>query len=329
MPEMRVLVVFLSIAGAAGVIFLCRAAYVRARALFQAANRPCRPRPGRAKVVHINGFDLCCKEAGADANLPPVIVVHGGPGMSGCYFKNAFEFLEADHRVISYDQRGSGFSQFKPEPAHYTLDELVNELEALRKKVAKSEKIIIIAHSFGGLVAMKYASEHGKHLEKMVLISPLCGKIRALDLIPAVLKMALSNGFPPAAPEALDNWLTLALPELFASSFYDRRTAGRLDIGYVSAAAMLAAVHSLRALGPPDFLEIFGKITVETLIISGKTEWVNTPGKDHLRLHAEIRGSRLVKFNKSGHWPFLEEPDKFKKTITRFLESGGAKRGPV
>lgn len=306
----------LSIAGIAVLILLSRLIHVRARALFQAADLPCRRYANGTKAVNINGFDLCCKETGMKTNLPPVIVVHGGPGMSGRYFKNAFKFLEKSRRVISYDQRGSGFSQSKPGLKHYTLEKLVNELETLRKTVAKAERIVIIAHSFGGLVAMKYASEYGRHLEKMVLISPLCRKISAFDLISAVLKILRSNGFPPSAPEALNNWLSPALSELFAASFYDRRNTGRLDIGYVCAATMLAVTHSIRSL---DFQELFGKIGVRTLIVSGKAEWVNSPGKDHLELHARIRNSQLVKFGKSGHWSFLEEPDKFKRTIARFL----------
>jgi pimeloyl-ACP methyl ester carboxylesterase len=247
------------------------------------------------------------------------MLVHGGPGMSGRYFKDSFKFLEKGHRVISYDQRGSGFSQFRHGSEYYTLDALADELEALRKILAGPGKIIVVGHSSGGLVAMRYASKYGEHLEKMVLISPLSKKISAYSLVSTGLELVLDSGFPPRGTDAMDKWFLAAMTKLFSESFYDKRNIRLLDLGHIRAATMLAVIHSTGSL---DFSDIYKKIKVKTLIIFGDKEWRNSPVKDQVELHAKIKDSRLVKFSRSGHWAFLEEPGRFRETISRFLEAG-------
>jgi proline iminopeptidase len=307
------------LSGAAAAILLTSACLVCVKKILYAATLPCRPLPRRGEVIHVNGFDLCYTKAGIKTERPAIVLIHGGPGMSGRYFADAFKFLEKGYRVISYDQRGSGFSQFRPGFEFYTLDALADELEALRGRLAGPGKIIIVGHSFGGLVAMRYASKYGDHLEKMVLISPLSRKISAYKLIYIGLKVVFNNGFQPPRTDAFDRWVLTAMNKLFVSSFYDRSNIRFLDLGQIRAATMLAAIHSIRAV---DLLTIYKKIKVKTLIIFGDKEWINSPEKDHVALHAEIENSSLVKFNRSGHWVFLEEPDEFRETISRFLETG-------
>ncbi|HUX22622.1 MAG TPA: alpha/beta fold hydrolase, partial [Spirochaetia bacterium] len=84
--------------------------------LVRAANLPVRNLTGGARSVHINGFDLWYREVGpADRNAPVLVVIHGGPGMSDHYFGTLLDRLKNRYRVVYYDQRGSGFSQIRPD----------------------------------------------------------------------------------------------------------------------------------------------------------------------------------------------------------------------
>ena len=82
-------------------------------------SRPC---VDCATPARVNGYDLYYRELGTDKGLPPIILVHGGPGHSSLSFKNGFDFLAEETRVIFYDQRGSGDSQIKPNPEDYTIE---------------------------------------------------------------------------------------------------------------------------------------------------------------------------------------------------------------
>ena len=123
-----------------------------------------------ATPIHINGYDLYYREVGTDKGLPPVVLVHGGPGHSSLSFKNSFDFLAEQTRVIYYDQRGSGNSQIKNQPEDYRIEYLVEELEVLRRDIIKADKIILIGHSFGSALVQRYALKYPMHVEKMVIV---------------------------------------------------------------------------------------------------------------------------------------------------------------
>ncbi|MBK6794893.1 MAG: alpha/beta fold hydrolase [Anaerolineales bacterium] len=145
-------------------LYVAIAYYLYNRVLPQ--SRPC---VDCATPVHINGYDLYYRELGTDKGAPPVILVHGGPGHSSLSFKNGFDFLAEQTRVIFYDQRGSGNSQIKPNPEDYTIEQLVEELEALRRDVVKADMVILVGHSFGSALVQRYALKYPQHVEKMVI----------------------------------------------------------------------------------------------------------------------------------------------------------------
>ena len=129
------------------------------------ADLPCRGCVGDARAVNVNGFDLYYRSVGAHSEKPPVVMLHGGPGMSSQTFKKGFDFLaEPGFQVIYYDQRGSGNSQIKPDSGYYTIGQLVEELEALRRDVIGSEQIMLVGHSAGGALAQRYALAYPQHV---------------------------------------------------------------------------------------------------------------------------------------------------------------------
>jgi pimeloyl-ACP methyl ester carboxylesterase len=65
----------------------------------------------------------------------------------------------------------------------------------------------------------------------------------------------------------------------------------------------------------------FGEISVPTLIIAGSDDWV-APAQGAERLHAAIPDSDLVVFEDSGHFPFIEEHDRFVSLVAAWLAGG-------
>jgi proline iminopeptidase len=281
----------------------------------RAANLPCRNIEGGARCIKVNGFDLWYRETG-NRSGKTVIVLHGGTGMSSHYFGDSFKFLEKDYRVILYDQRGSSYSQIKPDLSFYTFDSLVNELEAIRRDIADSEKVIIVGHSFGGLVAQRYAFAYPDRVDRLVLVSPAYPKLNR-QTITRPFRLLLKHGLPPSDPEKANEYFMGMFETLFKGTFYDMNNYLKFSPGYASYATSVAVRNSL---GKFDFREDIKKVKTKTLILYGGEAEIETCVEEYqLKLHKLISNSTLVKFEKSGHWSFLEEPERFQKTVKEFL----------
>ena len=289
-----------------------------------AADLPCRQCAGAARAVHVNGFDLYARELGVDAGHASIVVIHGGPGHSSESFKGSLDFLAQAYHVLYYDQRGSGYSQIKPDASLYTVEQLIDELETIRRDVLGADKLILIAHSAGGALAQRYALAHGDHVEKLILVSSIhinngIGSPAVWDALNPAL-FALGAGWPPADPEAANQWVA---PIMVASSvprLYDKSRRDFIeDGGYLSFATWREVSRSLEG---QDYQDQLRALRTKTLIIYGAADNAYTGEATATALHAVLPESTLVRFEQSGHWAFLEEPDRFKQVVGDFLKSG-------
>ena len=281
-------------------------------------SRPC---VDCATPAHINGYDLYYRELGTDKGLPPVILVHGGPGHSSLSFKNGFDFLAEETRVIFYDQRGSGNSQIKPNPEDYTIEQLVEELEALRRDVVKADKVILVGHSFGSALVQRYALKYPQHVEKMVI----AGGIRINNGMSnrfiwkwfGGLLYSTALGFPPADSKSADVWFTKSSEKDNPQRLFDKTKTDLLkDTGTVSFAPWREISFSLVGY---DYKKELSQLNVPTLFIYGTadSQYTGKPVADELC--ATLPNCQSVEFTQSGHWAFIEEPEKFQQVIHDFL----------
>jgi pimeloyl-ACP methyl ester carboxylesterase len=107
--------------------------------------------------------------AGPPQVSPVLIAVHGGPGMSSGYMRSLEELAGAGLAVVTYDQRGTGRSSSPPQdPSSYTLARYAADLDAVRQAVG-AEQVHVLGHSWGGVVAMRYATLYPQHVRSLVL----------------------------------------------------------------------------------------------------------------------------------------------------------------
>jgi len=273
--------------------------------------------------VQVNGFDLYYRQVGTNTTAVPIVVLHGGPGMSSETFGNSLDFLAVDRRVIYYDQRGSGNSQIKPDPSHYTIDQLVDELEVLRRDVIGADQMILVGHSFGGALAQRYAFAYPDHVEKLVLICsiPANGGMGAsgplVDAFIAAMNV-VGGGKAPSDPQEADAWFAQLAYESNLPRLYDPADAELLqNMGYVS---YVANREVMRSTFGGDFSENLQQLTVDTLIIYGAADMSYTGEDIATEMHGLLPNSTLVRFDESGHWPYLEEPETFQQVLRDFLQ---------
>src|SRR5690349_8509826 len=99
---------------------------------------------------------------------PVAMVIHGGPGSDHTGFKPTFTPLSARMQLVYFDHRGQGRSD-RGDPARYTLDENVEDMEALRQHLGLGP-IVSIGTSYGGMVAMAHAARYPAAVSHLVLI---------------------------------------------------------------------------------------------------------------------------------------------------------------
>jgi pimeloyl-ACP methyl ester carboxylesterase len=98
-----------------------------------------------------------------------VIALHGGWGAEHSGMRDMIRGLEDHYRFVFYEQRGSLRSTA---PQHeITFQQHIDDLDTLRKELGLN-KLILLGHSMGAVLASAYAKQHPQNIEKLILVSP-------------------------------------------------------------------------------------------------------------------------------------------------------------
>ena len=118
---------------------------------------------------------------------PPVLMVHGNPTWS-FYYRNLVLDLRRDHRVLVPDHLGCGYSS-KPAPDEYgyRLIDRIDDLESFLEVVSPDEPITLVAHDWGGMIAMGWAARHPDRVAKIVLMNTAAFHLPANMSMPPTL----------------------------------------------------------------------------------------------------------------------------------------------
>ncbi|MGZ3626305.1 MAG: alpha/beta fold hydrolase [Ktedonobacteraceae bacterium] len=256
----------------------------------------------------------------------PMLFMHGGSGLDHTYFRPWLDTLSDQAQLIYYDQLGQGRSTRPESYEDISMSTWADEADALRASLG-FDRIILLGHSFGGFIAQEYALRHGDHLDGLIL----CDTAPVLDYQDVIMANAQSRGTPEqvqaviaglSAPVADDAsfqqlWTTI-LPLYFNT--YDPEVAKQMDD-----ATQYSAQGFNQGMGVclPTFnvLSRLGEITVPTLVMAGRHDWITPPAQAAERLHAQLPNAKLVIFEDSGHFPFIEENNAFVTTVQDWIKN--------
>lgn len=282
----------------------------------KAASRPADLEDG-GQTIEVNDFNLWYRTAGVDTGKSPVIVIHGGPGLSSDYFKDYLSFLENDRECIYYDQRGSGNSEIKSDLELYSLDYMVDDLEEVINQLSGGRKVVLVGHSYGGLVALEYLKDHQENVDKVVLVSSLLGQKNGFDSATDLCKIIYKHGFPSKNPTEANEWFKEVLPTFFEGCFYDEKNASYLkDFDNISFATLAQTGNSMGEININSYKDIETKV----LILYGEKEYAQSEEKYQLQLKSVLKNVSIAKMENSGHFSFMEENSKFANVVNDFLE---------
>ena len=258
----------------------------------------------------------------------PMLLMHGGSGLDHTYFRPWLDTLSDQVQLIYYDQLGQGRSTRPESYENISMSTWADEADALRAFLG-FDHIILLGHSFGGFIAQEYALRYGDHLDGLIL----CDTAPVLDYQDVIMANARSRGTPeqvqaviaglssPVADDASFQQLWNTILPLYFNT-YDPAVAKQMDD-----ATQYSAQGFNQGMGVclPTFnvLSRLGEITVPTLVMAGRHDWITPPAQAAERLHAQLPNSELVIFEDSGHFPFIEEHDKFVAAVHDWINSLG------
>lgn len=122
--------------------------------------------------LNLNGINHWVKIGGAENNTVPLVIIHGGPGGHNYVFEHTIgKRLEEHYTVIYYEQRGCGRSDSPSDDLDYRMDTLLSDLYELCISL-KLQKIIPLGYSFGGEIALRFASKYPHLIDKIIVQSP-------------------------------------------------------------------------------------------------------------------------------------------------------------
>ena len=258
----------------------------------------------------------------------PVVLLSGGPGFEVDYMLPVGDFLPPSYQRVFLEQRGTGRSRVELTSDTMTIGNVVEDLEGLRVHL-KQERLFLVGHSWGGMLAMAYAAAHPDRIDRMILIGPGGPTLEFTQWFPDNIRMRLR----PEDLEAERSWDDAekrgvdpdkaALEGIRAVTpgyFFDRGKglafAKQLTDGTVHVKVNLLLFDDM-AKGY-DSRPGLHRLERPVLIVQGHQDPVGDKTAEDI--HAAIKTSVLTYINKCGHFPWLEQPDSFRRAINEFLK---------
>jgi len=255
---------------------------------------------------------------------PAAFLVHGGPGIDHTSGKARYGRLAQKMQLVYFDHRGQGRSG-RGDPARYTLDENVEDMEALRRYLGL-QQIVSLGTSYGGMVAMAHAARYPQSVSHLILVATCSHS----GFISAAAKIVRERG----TAEQIAQFEAVRAGRIDTAEKMRRYFAAmgplytRVHDPGLSAAALENAILSPealnRALGPGGFLTRFdlrpelASIRAPTLILAGRHDWI-CPPEFAVEMRQLIAGSELRIFEESAHSIAGDEPQKLLDVVAGFL----------
>jgi pimeloyl-ACP methyl ester carboxylesterase len=306
------------------------------------ADDPAHPGAAIASLEQVNlgGDPQWVLIRGRDRNAPVVLFLHGGPGNSMMRFAHAFQRpLEDDFLVVQWDRRGAGKSYRDPAGISRmrTSREISDTIALIEKLQARfgAHKVILVGHSYGSELGALVAAKRPDLVRAYVGVGQVaCAWKRVLamqetwllsqavarrdnTLVKAIqshkpfdheVAVFAYGGALEHAANKMPLWLmSLRAPEYSLRDVWHTRKGIRFTHG-----------HLKRDVYSGALMDAVPRIEVPVYFFEGRDDHVTPPvcAQEYLK-RLDAPQKEIVWFDRSAHYPFLAESEKFHRSLLR------------
>jgi proline iminopeptidase len=319
------------LAGTAAAVFFCAFSGIAPPASVRGQTSSATVKHPPGAYAEVNGIKLWYETEGRGE---PLVLVPGGPGDPHSVYHLFFSRLADRQQIVYFDEFGVGKSGRAKSSREYSFARDVENLEGLRKALGLA-KMNLLGQSYGGMVAQAYALKYPASVERLILVDTFySGQMwQANDdnanheiesqypEVWAKLQKLRAMGLRSSAPEHQEVYESVPLSLFY---FYDASKAGLLpgdpsnsDVYYAIAGddADFTIGGDIASL---DFRADLRKLTMPILVIAGRYDRISLP-RYAIEYKTYAPQARLVMMEKSGHFPYIEEPVRTLSELRNFL----------
>ncbi len=284
--------------------------------------------------VDVGDCDLYVEEEGRGI---PLVLINGGPGGTHHYFHPWFSRAAAFSRVIYYDQRGCGLSDWKSGEG-YSVEQAAEDLDTIRESLGY-DQWVVLGYSYGGFLAQWYTVNHPDRVAGLILLGASpgmwedTGSSRQYDFLSdeeSGRMREISSRLREQRAEynwSYNDYMRLIVYNNFLNGDWKRQNFYRPSRDRIAQIALYEWNHDSMFRGPVsssqdriDLNGAFEECPIPTLILEG--EWDLTWGTEKPGLLlGNHPGAELVTFEKAGHGVYDEAPEQFFRVLKKFIKN--------
>jgi len=287
------------------------------------------------KYVTVNGSRLWVVTVGKG---DPLIIIPGGPGGAHPSYRR-FDSLANDNMLVYFDAFGRGKSDTAKDVKEYTLDRDIDDIEGLRTAL-HFDKINVLGHSYGGLVAQGYAIKYAQHVKHLILANTFHSFVMWQENDDNSNHEIKTN-----YPEVWDTLMKLRNQGIISSDEIHQEIYGKVPYGFLYAYnpdnfKSRGARPYPNPFNAKLYYQMVGKdgdfivgndignfdyrmklkdLTMPVLIYGGRYDRVAVP-EMMVKYKQYCPQAKFVMFEHSGHNPQVEEPQLLFGIIRTFLK---------
>lgn len=258
------------------------------------------------------GVELFVRVAGNLASGNVLLTVNGGPGVSSRYMSDLDNIAGPSLAVVTFDQRGIGrSSRLALDASQFTLEKYIEDMEAIRRALG-CKSFHLLGHSWGGVLALKYAAVHPDRVDSLILIGngPLRHS-RFMEVIAQIRKRVIElmhlGLIDPKLPRHSD---------IYPAYFSDPRFKPNREL--ITDLDEQIENLTLETIAGFDLHEEAAGINKNVLILWGRDDPVRLDVAEDTKAALSGCHVELVVIEKCGHY-WHERPEEFYKRILAFI----------
>ena len=231
----------------------------------------------------------------------PVLILTHGYSSTSQMWKGQVEALSRHHKLVLWDMRGHGQSDYPAEPAAYSEAATVGDIAALLDAVG-ARRAIVGGLSLGGYMSLAFYRAHPERVAALLII----------DTGPGFKKDDAREAWNRRALDTADRFDREGLDALKSAS-RERSTVSHRD-----ATGLARAARGMLTQRDARVIEVLGEIKVPSLVVVGADDTPFLAASDYMA--AKIPGARKVVIPAAGHAVNIDQPQAFIDAVLPFLE---------